>query len=449
VVGSSADLTATPAGNILKTHDEDGGEVISVCTSGVNCDVGQGPSAAPTLTQVAHQGVGVVFNLFLRNNDTIDQTYSLSAELPLGWTVKFLAGANAKCDGDALVPPLEVAVGAQVALSACITPSAGAPFGSTLFRLTARSTLPSSNRNIVSDTVTYAARVTQPLVREMTVIPVSESTAVTIGGFVVQSIALKNTGGKSCAAEPSSALTAVATLESGAQAQGWQTSLYYDKNSDGVLDAGDVLLSPDSSGVDGNSPHDVVKIDSSIRPFVPGRVIKLLLKTQASAGVPLQSRATVTLVIADVGGDSGVACPSQTAKYTFVAQNDNVRILKTQALDAACSGNADLLSNLSVDSVSVPPGQCLIYQVTLNNDGASHLFDVTVSSGVPVYTSYTTPVEGQPSGQCESHGVSGVPVAYSTSTENSKVQTAFCGSASNSLAPSGFVKLTYSVKVDQ
>ncbi len=439
VQGSLVDLTATVAGNLSSDN-----ATVAACTSGVNCDFGQGPSASPTVILQGHPGVGLVYEFFLSNNDDDNQTYSLSAQLPLGWTIRFLAGENAQCDAPDLLAPVALASRAQMAVRACVTPPSDAALGLSLFRLMAKSVRSSSNGHLVSDSLTYAARLSAPVVRQVSVNPSAASNAVNVGGFIVQSITLTNSGNQSCAVGANAGFRIHAELDSAAQTGGWRTSVYYDKNADGQLDPDDVFLRAVGSGDDANLTDSVAGGAGRITQFSAGGNIKLLLKTQVAANVSLQSRATVTLVV----GDRGVPpCPQQFAVYSFSVQNENVRVVKTQVLDPDCAGELANLSSLSSDAVSVAPGQCLIYQVTLHNDGSTPLLDVAVRSSIPVYTSYTLPLNAQPDLQCESGLLSGTPVSYETNMVGNSVGAATCASAGNSLDPAGFVRLTFSVKV--
>ena len=442
IVGSLVDLTGTAAGSIHVVRDDGPNGSSLGCIGGRNCDVGQGPSMSPTITARGYPGIGVVFNVFLRNNDTINQSYSLSADLPSGWGVKFLSGENAHCEDSELVQPVPVGAGLQMVFGACITPISTATLGESNFILTARSSAASSNGNVVSDSVTYAANLDAAPVRSISVSPISMNSIANVGGFVTQSVVLTNSGNQSCVSGGNAQMNVAAVLDSAATDAGWRTALYYDRNSNGLLDADDPMLSPVSSG-SGNFPGES---GANVFPFPAGAVVKLLLKTHVSASSPPQSSATVTISMTDL---SAAACPIPTVAYNFVANNESLRVLKTQVVDAACTGDASLLANLSTDSVPVAPGQCLIYQVTFNNDGSAPLLDVSVSSGVPVYTSYAELPGVQPGSPCESSRLSGVPVEFSTQSVGGAVHTVSCGSATNSLAPSGFVKLTYSVKVDQ
>ncbi|MBP6896218.1 MAG: hypothetical protein KBC94_17530, partial [Pseudacidovorax sp.] len=106
VVGAAVDLTNSKTG---------------VSNSGANADVGQGPSAQPTLINASvPAGSWTTLDLWITNNDTQNNTYtlvssgnsSLSGSLPVGWTVKYVTGAVAKtaCAAASGIDPSAISV---------------------------------------------------------------------------------------------------------------------------------------------------------------------------------------------------------------------------------------------------------------------------------------------------------------------------------------------------
>lgn len=86
-------------------------------------DIGTGPSVQPTTTSSTPAGTGVVFPLYIRNNDDVSRDYNLSASqtnsfpgtLPAGWTVTFVQSTTS-CSATAVSFPLTVTAGQQASI---------------------------------------------------------------------------------------------------------------------------------------------------------------------------------------------------------------------------------------------------------------------------------------------------------------------------------------------
>ena len=404
VIGSLVDVTNTPNGS-------------GVASVGGG-DLGPGPSPLPTTTNSTPAGTGTVFTLFLKNNDTLANSYNLSASqttnfpgtLPAGWTVKYVA-AGGTCASAAISQPVSVAAGAQVEVDACVTPPA-TQLAETAQKIyfQVQSAAPASNGVIVRDAVTDAVTVTTVATHSAVVTP-SNSGQVAPGGTVVFPHSLINTGNQSCGA-----YTLTATLPAADVTAGWTTAIYLDTNGNGVIDAGDTLVTgPQTAGLAvGVTQKFLVKL------FAPG------------AGVA-GAVDVVTVTATFPPNDCGQA--SATDASTVVT--GQIRVVKAQALDASCSGVA---GTFSAATFGIKPGQCVIYQVIATNQGSGPVSNVSIGDAVPAFTTLST---SQPAAQCVSVGVTGTPVFANTAA------TVSCGSAVNTVAPGGTVTLTYAVKVNQ
>ena len=403
VTGSLVDLTNTVAGTGAGTIG--GG------------DLGPGPSPNATTTNTTTPGVGTIFTLFVKNNDTIGNTYTLRASqstsfpgtLPNGWTVKFVA-AGGGC-GASAITTVTVATGVQTQVDACVTPSALQPpvTGQKIY-FEVQSTAVASTGAIVTDAKTDA----------VTVITASSSSAILTpsnvgqvapGGTVVYAHTLTNNGNQTCGS-----YTLTATVPSGDSTLGWTTVIYLDVNGDGQIDAGDTLVTGPiaSLGAGGSSQKILVRV------FSPGG---------ATAGST--SQATVTATFAAACG-----APSTTDLTTVIS--GQIRVNKTQAADADCNGVAD--TAFSAAALSMKPGQCMVYQVIATNQGSAPVTNLAINDAVPPYTSLNGT---QPASQCSSTGVTGTAPAYASATS-----TVSCGSAANIVAPGGTATLSYAVRID-
>jgi uncharacterized repeat protein (TIGR01451 family) len=408
VVGSLVDLTNTAAGT--GTGSVAGG------------DLGPGPSPQPTTTNATDAGTGTVFALFVKNNDSINNTYSLAASqstsfpgtLPTGWTVKFVASGGT-C-ASAAITSVAVNAGAQGQVAACVTPPATQlPVTAQKIYFQVQSTAVASTGVIVSDAKTDAVTVTAAQTLSATLTP-NNSGQVAPGGTVVYPHTLTNTGNQSCGA-----YTLTATVPAADATLGWTTAIYLDVNGDGQIDAGDTLVTGSQAG-----------------PLAVGASQKLLVRVFAPGGASAGATDTTT-VTATFTGAASCGAPSATDISTVIT--GQIRVLKTQAADATCDGVAD--GAFDAAPLSLKPGQCIVYKVVATNEGTAPVTNIAINDAVPAYTSLSA-TQPAAASRCTSTGVSGTALVYAqTATAVS------CGSAANTVAPSGTATLTFAVKINE
>jgi uncharacterized repeat protein (TIGR01451 family) len=408
VVGSLVDLTNTAAGT--GTGSVAGG------------DLGPGPSPQPTTTNATDAGTGTVFALFVKNNDSINNTYSLAASqstsfpgtLPTGWTVKFVASGGT-C-ASAAITSVAVNAGAQGQVAACVTPPATQlPVTAQKIYFQVQSTAVASTGVIVSDAKTDAVTVTAAQTLSATLTP-NNSGQVAPGGTVVYPHTLTNTGNQSCGA-----YTLTATVPAADATLGWTTAIYLDVNGDGQIDAGDTLVTGSQAG-----------------PLAVGASQKLLVRVFAPGGASAGATDTTT-VTATFTGAASCGAPSATDISTVIT--GQIRVLKTQAADVTCDGVAD--GAFDAAPLSLKPGQCIVYKVVATNEGTAPVTNIAINDAVPAYTSLSA-TQPAAASRCTSTGVSGTALVYAqTATAVS------CGSAANTVAPSGTATLTFAVKINE
>lgn len=404
VLGSLVDLTNTAAGSVAV----------------VNGDLGPGPSASPTQTASTPAGTGVTFPLFVRNNDTVNNTYTLLASqsqafpgsLPAGWAVKFVAtGGNCS---SAAITSVAVTAGGQADVLACVTPPAGQAVGTTTIYFQVKSTSVSSTGVLVSDVIGDAVTVTVAPVAMVNLLPNGSGQAAP-GSSVVFPHTLSNVGNQSCGA-----FTVAASFPAAEQAAGWMSALYVDVNGDGQVDAGDTLITT-----------------GTLPALTAAQQSKLLVKVFAPAGASSGASAVATLVVTD----STAACPAVTVTDTITVISGDVRVTKVQAADLGCNGT---VGAFGAAPLALKPGQCVVYRAVATNESAVPVFNTSVSATVPLLTTHAG--AAQPAVQCSSAGLTGTAVALATT--GAPVSGLTCGSASNTLAPGGTITLSYSVKVN-
>ena len=71
----------------------------------------------------------------------------------------------------------------------------------------------------------------------------------------------------------------------------------------------------------------------------------------------------------------------------------HLQLVKTQAANSSCTTTNLASLSYSTQLVSVKPNQCVVYKLTLKNDGGSVVKNVQFNDVVPAYTSLVgTPV---------------------------------------------------------
>jgi uncharacterized repeat protein (TIGR01451 family) len=372
------DLTNTADGNRTITNGSVGGP--NSCTAGLNCDLGAGPTSGATDTETTTPGIGVLFPIYVKNNDTITTSYNLTApSLPPGWTVKFVA-AGGTCASPEIPQPLTVASTAQSQVVACVTP----PYGTTVGTTNVFIKVTSTTNSAVTDTITDAVDVKAAVLKELSLTPGSANNTVHSGGTVVQSVTLGNIGNQNCGA--TNGFNVTVTLDTASAAAGWTASVYYDKAPIATIGSEDVLLGAATTSGLGNLSSNVA---TGIIPFVPGATAPLLVKMFAPSNAAPGAVATATLTVVDANPTTAAQCPSQSSQYKMTVANGLVRVQKLQALDTACTGGGSLPATaFSANQLSVHPGECLVYRIVATNEDAVAVTSVVINDAAPTFTTY-------------------------------------------------------------
>lgn len=397
-------------------------------TTGTSGDLGTGPSTSPTTTNSVQPGGTTAFALFIKNNDTQANSYTLASStsnsfpgtLPAGWTVKFVVGnvASTACAAaTGITTPVSLPANTQIQLTACVSvPSSQPLVPSQNLYFQVKSTVPASNGAIVVDVKLDAVSVTAANVFSATLGPATSSGQTTPGGSVVYPQTLTNTGNQSCTGP----YTVTATLPPADIAAGWQAAIYQDVNNDGLLDSGDTLVP--AAGLPG--------------PLAVGTSQKFLVKIFSSAGAAVGATDQATITVNFPTGSCGT--PSSTATTTIVT--GQIRLLKTQSIDTACTA---ALGTQVQTNLTAKPGQCIVYVVKATNEGTAAVSNLTIRDAVPAFTKLHATV--QPATQCTSIGTSPIMSNSNYSAANNAVQ---CGSATT-VPPNATMTLTFQVQIDQ
>lgn len=365
---------------------------------------GTGPGTPTVIDSVTTQpGAQAILPLVVTNGGTAADNYNLSVSgLPAGWTVTFVentgTAAAPVCGTTPVTNTGSIAASGSKNYCALVTPAGNAPAGNT--DLTFSVTSPVSG---LSDTL--VDRVTVQTVRTIALVP-DRTGQVAPGGTIVYSHTLTNNGNSAETSLPFTLSSSPAVASE---------SLYIDVNNDGQIDAGDTLV----------TGNDIATALGS--SLAAGASVQLLVKVQVPTGVSVGSTYVTTLTVTPTG--AGAPTPV-TVTDTTTVNAGQVRLEKTQAMDANCDGTIE--GSYVTTSLSAKPGECISYQITATNQGSTNVTGLNIDDTVPTYTTLTTPAP--------SNGGTTGTVSVSGSVVSNNVGT---------LAPLSSAKLVFSVKVDQ
>lgn len=317
-----------------------------------------------------------VFPLVVKNTGTLINNYALIADadsvldpinnsnqLPVGWSVEFFSQLDPACAtlGDKITDSGPVAANGTFAYCAVVTAPAGAAPQDFPVWFAVRSTL-NGQTDILKDQVQVQAA-------RLLTLQADNQGQVSIGGTVVYTHTLTNIGNVTEGATVGDVLLSLDI----SNANGMLVTLYYDANDNGVLDSTDPIAT------------DVAALGSTNGAIglAPNESIRLLVKVNAPTTLTNGSTSNVVLTATPVGLIAGMtAVPISNTDVTVVSANQ-VRLQKTQALDATCSGSP---TTYSVAPLTIKPNQCVFYRVTAVNEGAELVNNVVISDRVPSYT---------------------------------------------------------------
>ncbi|MDD0839592.1 hypothetical protein PSQ40_13485 [Curvibacter sp. HBC61] len=382
-------------------------------------DAGSGPSNAPTTTATATPGVAAQFSLFVKNNDSQNSTYNLSASnsatfpgsLPSGWTVKFYpSGTSCTATTTEVTQPVAVAAGAQLGLVACVTPPATTVTTSSTQSIyfQAKSTTPASTGSIVSD-IKYDAVTLNPASKKQLLLTNSQYGQTQPGGTVSYLHTLQNASSAPQACGPFN--VTVTSPDAG-----WNYSL--------------VTVASDGTET---------TLTSSVLPaLAAGAELKLRVKVNAPANAPDKFINNATLTVTDTSAN---ACgTASNVDATSVLVGNQVGMVKEQAVDALCNG---IPGTFSVNTLTLKPGACVVYRITATNNGLTAVTKVWINDMVPPYTTLTAT---QPVNKCvASSNSTGGPVAFVNASGSVGVT---CGADTILIPSTGTLTMQFGVKLD-
>lgn len=380
--------------------------------------------AANIVTTVTTKpGVAGTFPIAVTNGGSTADNYNFGTDQPLpsGWTVEyFVADSNGVCSSTKVTNTGAIQPNATAYFCAKVTPSANAT--------------PANSQDIVFTINSPATGLTDKMKDRLVVEAVrglsflaDQQGQVAPGGTIVYKHTLTNNGN---VVEGLVDGTLSVSIMHDPATSGFVTSVYVDKDNDGVADPEELVTDLQNlnkwltaTGVpvpaDGLSPNESINI-----------LVKVEAPSNATAGQADLSIITVT----PTGTLNGTSAPTAVTVTDKTTVNiGQVRLEKLQALDDDCDGLPNVGSNFGTSTLQAKPGACIIYQIKAVNDGNQAVTDVEITDAVPSYTTLgSTPVAA----------LEPVSKGTVTNTANNLKSSKFA------LAPSETVTMKFSVKVD-
>ena len=340
------------------------------------------PGASATFPLLVENKVGVADNYNLQAGSTAGM-----AALPAGWSAVFRAdGGAGNCTtvGATLTNTGTINAGANRLVCAVVTtPTTQVPTTQNVFF---KVTSPVSNA-----TDTKKDEVVVNTYRNLQMITDRTGQVFPNGSVVYEHILTNNGNVIEGDAGTEMLLTGVNSLA------GFSTVLYIDTNNNGVLDAADAAI----NGVSGTDNFHTVTVGATgtgmgngLAGLSPGESVRIFAKVQAPAGATPGTTDSATITADVVGVISGVAAPTDPVNTdTTNVIGGQIRLDKTQALDAGCDGNAD--GAFAATTLNALPGACIMYRIVATNEGVSQVTSVLINDTTPSFTTlYDKPVGG-------------------------------------------------------
>jgi uncharacterized repeat protein (TIGR01451 family) len=336
--------------------------------------VGAGPEASPVLTLAVNPGATIRVPLSVSNGSAVADSFdlaaatdaALSAGLPSGWTVTFRDASNAIITNTGVLLS-----GASKAVFADVAVPANYVAGTSQLYFRALSAATGASDRL-HDALTVNT------VRSIVITP-NHTGQTTAGGVITYVHTITNTGnvleGDGVA---SSALFATTDATAG-----FTTVVYWDKNNNGVLDAGDPVVTSLAQLVGGTNGANTAA------GLAPGASATLIVKVTAPASASPGLADATALTVTVTGTISGTSAPAPAiATDATSVVGSQLTLVTTQALDANCDGIADTAFAVTAITSGAFPGGCVRYTVTALNAGPNTITGLVITNSTPPMTTY-------------------------------------------------------------
>ena len=354
-----------------------------------------------------------------------DPTFATQA-LPAGWTVEFYDTNGVRITNTGSIVPTPGAPGVFEYEARVTPPADAAPGDQPIYFQTA------SPVNGASDAILNSVTVNEIVDLQLTADTIVQAAP---GGAAVIAHTLTNLG--------NSDVTAGALTLGGTDPftdQGMTAALFYDANDDGVLDAGDPVIT-DISGITGPGGAGLQ----------PGETARLFIRAQVPATASFGLAETGDLTVdASLTTASGTVTDSDTSNNsvldTISIISGDVTVVKEQAVDTDCDGTPETAFGLT--SLTADPGQCLAYRLTADNTGTSDATNVIINDNTPAYTSVETCAASACAPALTIDGVAQAPGTAPADEATGSVSSASVPGTGFTLVPGSRAVLTFTVQID-
>ena len=369
-------------------------------------------------TVTTKPGVAATFPIAVTNHGSTSDNYNFGTEqaLPSGWTVEyFVADSAGVCSSTKVTNTGAIQPNATAYFCAKVTPSANAT--------------PANSQDIVFTINSPATGLTDKMKDRLVVEAVrglsflaDQQGQVAPGGTIVYKHTLTNNGNVVEGVSGGSTLPFAITHDP--STSGFVTSVYVDKNNDGIADSTELVT--------GNDLTAWLEKTGGTTSAFDEESINILVKVEAPSNATAGQADLSIITVTPTGDLNGTVAPTAVTVTDKTTVNiGQVRLEKLQALDAACDGTPD--GSFGTSTLQAKPGACIIYQIKAVNDGNQAVTDVEITDAVPSYTTLgSTPVAA----------LEPVSKGTVTNTTNNLKSSKFA------LAPSETVTMKFSVKVD-
>jgi len=364
--------------------------------AGINTYTAAATAAGVITNPYANPGDTYTFALFVNNTSTTSDSFDLLVDytgafanpvnnIPAGWALTFHANATGTCTtvGAAISNTGTINAGANTLVCAVVNIPVSAPPGTTNFYFRVKSPT-SGATDIKLDAVT---------VNTVRGIQITSNNAGQVfpGGTIVYTHIISNLGNvaegtAATGAEggASSSIIIDGYTQNTLSGNGWTSVVYADGNGNGILDAADTLIT-NSSAFGGLAAAGTV-----------GDSYTLFVKVFSPSGSAVNDINATTITATAATVINTIPAPAavfNTDNTTVIA--GQVRLVKTQALDANCDGYSDAgapadnyTAGYSTANITAKPGACIRYSVKATNEGSANVTGLIVSDSTPANTTY-------------------------------------------------------------
>jgi uncharacterized repeat protein (TIGR01451 family) len=354
--------------------------------------------------KTVNPGSSAVFPLLVENKRGLADNYNLAAgstagmaALPSGWTAEFRQSSGGSCATMGATITNTGTINAAVLGvpgSALVCAVISVPTNAAATPVTPQNIYFKITSPVSTATDTKLDAVLVNTVRSLQMITDRTGQVFPSGTVVYEHILTNNGNVTEGSTAGSMLLSAVNSLS------GFNTVLFIDSNSNGVLDGTDRIITSSNfelitTDQDGAGTIDVVGtgLGDGLAGLTKGESVRIFAKVQAPAGATPGTTDSLTVTADVVGNIDGVSAPTDPVNTdTTNVIGGQIRLDKTQALDADCDGNND--APFAAANISAKPGACIMYKIVATNEGVSPVTSVVINDAVPGFTKAFDKVPG-------------------------------------------------------